>query len=303
MAHKIAFLFSGQGAQKPGMGKSLYDGSPAARAVFAQTNDACGKDIAALCFDGTPEELAQTQHTQPAVLAVDMAAWAAACEAGLHPRMTAGFSLGEYAALTACGALEVPAAFHLISRRAHYMAACGEGGMLAVLGMENGDLEAMCAGIGQVWPVNYNAPGQTVVAGAHTALTALREELKARKVKAIPLAVGGAFHSPLMAPAARQLAVDLAQATFRQPTIPMVFNATGTQGDRPVDELMRMQCMSPVYWTKTIGTLLELGADAFVECGPGGVLTGLCKRICPDVACYRIEDAETLQVAVAGLLG
>ncbi len=303
---KTAFLFSGQGAQKPGMAKSLFDASPAVRALFAVLSDATGIDLTQLCFESAQETLNQTEHTQPAMLAADLAAWAALEERGVTADLCAGFSLGEYAALVCSGVLGVEEAGRLVAARARFMADClseGSGsGMAAVLGVPAETVEAICASVqsGYVVAVNYNCPGQTVIAGESEALSEAIALLKAQKAKALPLRVAGAFHCKLMAAAADRLYTEASNGSyaFQFPRIPIVLNTTAqphSPTSDPWPEIVRDQTMHAVRWEQSVRRLVELGADRFIECGPGKVLTGLNKRICPDLPTTCVEDVESLE--------
>ncbi len=302
---QIAFLFSGQGAQVPGMGESLCRVSPAARAVF-DLADSLRPGTSSQCFTGTPEELSLTENTQPCVYAVDLAAARALTEAGVTPVAAAGFSLGEIAALTFTGAFTDEDGFRFVCARARAMQAAAEqnpGAMAAVLKLSNERVEALCAGFSHVWPVNYNCPGQLVVAGLQEELTAFCEKVKAAGGKAVPLAVSGGFHSPLMAPAGEALARVLGDVDLKQPTLPLYANATAAPYAGDGKALLVRQVQSPVRWQETLEALAARGVDTFIECGPGKTLSGLVKKTLKDAAVFRVEDAETLQAALEGVKG
>lgn len=303
---KTAFLFSGQGAQKPGMAQSLFDASPAVRALFATLSEATGHDLAALCFDGTQETLNRTEFTQPAMFAADLAAWAALNERGISADLCAGFSLGEYAALVCAGVLDVCQAGKLVATRARFMAECQGGGMAAVLGAPSETIEAICADVtsGFVAAVNYNCPGQTVIAGESEALAEAIAALKAQKIRAVPLRVSAAFHSKLVMEAADRLFAEASKAeyAFHTPQIPIVLNTTAQPFDEGANHwptILREQAINPVRWELSVRRLLDLGAERFVECGPGKVLTGFNKRICPDHVTVAVEDADSLAHAAS----
>lgn len=300
---KIGFLFAGQGAQKPGMGKSLYDSVPESRAVFDVADALTGGRITSACFSDDAQALADTGIVQPTMLTVCVAAGRALEAGGVRPAAVAGFSLGEYAALAHCGALPFERALHLVTRRAEYMRdACDSvpGGMAAILGLTCEQVEDICRGIpGCVAPVNYNCPGQTVIAGDKAALQQACDACFAAGGKVSPLNTAGAFHSELMKPAAERLRADLLQEHFSPPRVPLYENGSGCPaqcGELP--ELLYRQVFSPVRWEQTIRNMLADGIEAFVELGPGGVLTGLLKRIERKARCLRIEDADTLAQAI-----
>lgn len=302
---QIAFLFSGQGAQYPGMGESFCQASPAAKAVF-ELADSLRPGTSAQCFTGTPEELAVTENTQPCVYTVDLAAARALTEAGITPAAVAGFSLGEVAALTFAGAFSDEDGFRFVCARALAMQAAAQehpGAMAAVLKLSNETVEALCGEFSHVWPVNYNCPGQLVVAGLQEELTAFCEKVKAAGGKAVPLAVSGGFHSPLMAPAGETLAQVLAGIDMRQPALPLYANATAAPYAGDGKALLVRQVQSPVRWQETLEALAARGIDTFIECGPGKTLSGLVKKTLKEAVVFRVEDAETLQAAIDGVKG
>ena len=321
---KYAVIFAGQGAQKPGMGKSLYEASPAARAVF----DKAGDEIKHDCFEADAERLKQTEVTQPAVYTMDMAAYAALREAlgvgtpnGLpEPSALAGFSLGEYAALTAAGVIDsLETGLELVKQRSLLMKEAGtnpDGSQKGTMAAGMGDKDAVIAlvekarGEDILEAVNFNSPQQTVVAGDIIAVerfAALAAEDRSFGVKAIPLPVSGAFHSPIMLPASGTLAAILATYDFEEPTLPVYLNATGDTYENftnpkfpsPSASLkaranMVLQIHSPVQWQKIIEAMVASGIDTIIEVGPGKTLTGLVKKIAPEITAAHVEDAESL---------
>lgn len=300
---KIAFVLSGQGAQYPGMGKELYDCSPAAKAVFDMA-DSVRPGTAAQCFDGTKEELSLTINTQPCVFAVDLAAARAAQEIGVKADFTAGFSLGEIAALAFGQALSDEDAFKLVCKRAELMNSAAEknkGAMAAVLKLTPEKVEEICSGFENTWPVNYNSPAQTVVATSEDNLDALCAAVKMQKGKAVALAVSGAFHSPFMEDASCGLAQYLDGKRFNDPQIPIYANATAEPYEGDFAELITKQVKSPVLWQKTVENLAALGVDTFIECGPGKTLTGLIKKINPNLRAFKLENKEDLEKIKAEL--
>ncbi len=297
---KIAFVFSGQGAQYPGMGESLCGISPAAKEVFALA-DSLRPGTSAQCFSGTAEELAVTKNTQPCVYCVDLAAAKALEEAGIRPDFAAGFSLGEVAALTFGGVFTPEAGFDFVCRRAQAMQQAAEenpGAMAAVLKLSNEKVEELCAQFEKVWPVNYNCPGQLVVAGDPGQLGAFQAKVKEAGGRAAPLAVSGGFHSPLMESAAGKLLEALGEIPLGKPSLPIYANATAQPYEGDMGALLVRQVKSPVRWQETIEALAAEGADTFFECGPGKTLCGLIKKTVKTAKAYQVQDAETLQAAL-----
>ncbi|MDI6895129.1 MAG: ACP S-malonyltransferase [Bacillota bacterium] len=307
---RVAFLFPGQGAQHVGMGEDLYREYPVVREVFAAASGAAGIDLETLCFRGPGEQLDLTENTQPAVLTVSWAVARVLAGHGITPRAAAGLSLGEYTALVAAGALSFPEAVGLVRRRGRYMQQAvppGEGAMAAVMGVPAAGVEEICRRAqkeGVVEPVNYNCPGQTVVAG-HT--RAVREAMRlareagARRVQ--ELAVSAPFHSSLMAPARERLARDLARARIGDPAFGVVANVHGeyVRTAEEVRKSLEEQVDHPVLWEQCVRRVVADGIDLFVEAGPGTVLAGFCKRICPDVPVFSVGDVPSLERLVGRL--
>lgn len=297
---KIAFLFAGQGAQFPGMGRAFYDESPAARRVF----DACESlrpGTLRQCFEGSMEELSQTENTQPCLFAMDLACAEAAKEAGLAPQAVAGFSLGEVAAVAFTGMLTLEAAFRLVIRRGEMMQECAQrnpGVMAAVLRLPAEQVEEICRGFGEVYPVNYNCPGQVVCAMAAREEQNFNKAVAAAGGRTMRLNVSGAFHSPYMAEAAQGLAELLDAMQLRMPSPPIYANLTAKPyGDNPAGTLAR-QAMSPVRWQQTIETLRADGVTAFVEVGAGKTLTGLMRKIDKELTACSVCDPASLKAAI-----
>ncbi len=301
----VAFLFAGQGAQYPGMGEALSQCSKAARAVFDGA-DTLRPGTSAQCFTGTKETLSQTANTQPCVFSVDLAAACALQEAGITPEAVCGFSLGEVAALTFAGAFSHADGFRLILRRADAMQRAAEqrkGGMAAVLKLSNEAVEALCAFHPGVYPVNYNCPGQLVVAGEQEALTAFCAAAQAAGGRTMPLAVNGAFHSPYMAAAAEEFFQLLSDFSFQTPSCPVYANVTAAPYAPPYVRLLARQIAEPVRFEQSIRAMAAAGIDTFVEVGPGKTLTGLVKKTLPEAEAYNVQDEASLQETVHALKG
>lgn len=300
---KIAFVFSGQGAQAPGMGKELYDCSPAAKAVF-DLADSIRPGTSQQCFEGTQEELNVTINTQPCLFACDLAAAKAAQERGIQPDCAAGFSLGEAAAVAFSGMLTEAEAFSMVCKRAELMNEAAQknpGAMAAVMKLSPQQVETLCGPIENAWPVNYNSPKQTVVAASADTIDRVVEAASAQRGRAVKLAVSGAFHSPLMHSAADGLREYLASVSLREERLPVYANLTAEPYGEDKKETMAAQCENPVRWQKTIENMIANGVDTFIEVGVGKTLAGLIKKINPEVTVYQIENKEGLDAAAEAL--
>ncbi|MGD9560182.1 MAG: ACP S-malonyltransferase [Oscillospiraceae bacterium] len=296
---KIAFLFAGQGAQQPGMGKALC-GTAAGAEVF-NALEAIRPGTMADCFEGSPERLAETDVTQPCVFAVDMAAAAALAAEGVRADGVAGFSLGEVAALGFAGAFSLEDAFRLVCQRSVLMRRATDeeaGAMAAVLRLPNEVVEALCQKFERLYPVNYNCDGQLVVAGRAEEIPAFCAEVKTAGGTARPLAVGGAFHSPLMAGAATAFSQILEAAPFETPALPVYANLTAAPYAPPLRRTLAAQMENPVRWSDTIKRMAADGYDTFVEVGPGKTLTTLAKRIVPTARLANVQDTDSLKAAL-----
>ncbi len=301
---KIALVFSGQGAQYTGMGKELYECSPAAKAVFDMA-DKLRPGTSEQCFTAEKDELSLTVNTQPCVFAVDLAAACAVEELGIKPDFIAGFSLGEIASLGFCGILSNEDAFSLVCKRARLMdeaAAKSKGAMVAVMKLTPQMVEALCKRFENAWPVNYNSPAQTVVAMDETLVEEFSAAVKEQRGKAVRLAVSGAFHSPFMESASDGLAAYLENVSLSEPQIPVYSNVTAQPYSGDFKELIINQARSPVQWQKTVENLIDEGVDTFIEVGPGKTLTGLIKKIDASVTACHVEDKQTLEECRALLL-
>ena len=309
---KVAFLFAGQGAQHPGMGAGIAAASPAARAVF-DAADSVRPGTFEQCCQGTKEELSQTENTQPCVFATDLACARALEERGVEPDVVAGFSLGEVAALTFAGAFSDKKGFELVCRRAELMAAAASshpGAMRAVVKLDAARVEELAAEVacqadGDCWPVNYNSPMQTVVAGSPTACEKLDELVREAGGRAMKVAVSGAFHSPYMADAAAGLAAALDGNEPAATRVPVLANRTAhpyPADPKSAAELLSAQVANPVRWTDTIRAMAADGVDAFVEVGPGKTLSGLVKRTLEGACVYNVETPEELEATASALL-
>lgn len=305
---KIALLFSGQGAQYPGMMKDLYDTESSAKKIFDKADESLGRKISELCFEGTQEELNFTHNTQPCMLASDLAAAMALKEHGVVADVVAGFSLGEYAALAYANAVDQNDVFRLIQIRADAMqeaVAPGEGAMAAFVGATAEQVEDICSLVTKEYVVaaNYNSPVQTVVSGSAAGVDeacALAEEKGLRCVK---LAVSAPFHCALMEPAAMRLKEEFKGVSFGHPEMPIYMNVDGNsyEDETLFAELLVKQAMSPVRWVQTLENMKNAGVDTFIECGPGKTLSGLVKKTLKGVKVYRVENVKTLSDTLEAL--
>lgn len=317
-SERIAFVFPGQGAQVVGMGKDLYDSSPAARRVFEVTDSVTGVALTKLCFEGPQDVLTDTYNAQTAILTASMAAYEALKErleplgVKLQPALLAGHSLGEYTALVVAGSLTLEDGIKLVRERGRLMKAADEkypGGMAAVLGMEDAEVEEVvkaASAKGVLILANYNCPGQVVISGDLAALTeAMRmaEARGAKKVVRLPISI--AAHSPLMRPASQELAQAIRSTTIGAASAPVVANVTATPIASPVEivaELSEQLCAS-VRWTQSVQYMLGQGIGTFLEIGPGTTLCGLIRRVSRDVRALNVGDCKTLDAFVASVTG
>lgn len=290
-----AYVFPGQGAQFVGMGKNLYDGSNECRAMFEKANDIIGFRITDLMFAGTPEDLKQTRVTQPAIF-LHSVILAKYMGENFKPDMVGGHSLGEFSALVAAGAMSFEDGLRLVIARANAMQRCCEktpSTMAAVLKLDDKTVEDICASVSGevVVPANYNCPGQLVISGTNEGVARVCELVKEAKGKALPLAVGGAFHSPLMEPARVELAEAIERTTFHAPVCPCYQNVDALPHSDPADikKNLLMQLTSPVRWTATVQHMMADGATEFIEVGPGTALQGMVKRVDANANAHSAE--------------
>lgn len=301
---KIAVLFSGQGAQSPGMMKDITEYCERSKAVFDMADSILGRNISTLSFEGTQEELNLTHNTQPCMIAAELAAYEALNELGITPDAVAGFSLGEYAALVAAGCIEMEDVFPIIQKRADYMQEAvpvGEGAMAAIGGKSLEEVQCMCKAVdGYVVPANINCPGQIVVSGETDAVRKLVENARDNKIKAMLLPVSAPFHCDLLKSAADNLAKELDKIDIKDPSAMVFLNVDGEKeqiGTRIKDKII-LQAKSPVYWEKTLINMYNEGVRIFIECGPGKTLSGFVKKTFKgyeDIIILRVSDLETLQ--------
>lgn len=308
---KTAFVFPGQGSQSVGMLADLAADFDVVGQTFAEASERLGYDLWDLTQSGPEDKLNQTEFTQPALVAASIAVWRVASSRGARtPDIVAGHSLGEYAALVVAGALDFGDAVALVRSRGQFMQTAvpvGEGGMAAILGLEDEQVKAICAeasGDAVVQAANFNAPGQVVIAGAMAALEAAIEACKAAGAKrAMPLPVSAPFHSELMRPAAGNMATALADVEIRRPEVPVIQNVHARVEADPekIRENLVAQMYSAVLWTDTVRSMAADGVTGAVECGPGKVLSGLIKRIDKSIDTVAIGDAAGMESAASEL--
>jgi len=308
---KTAFVFPGQGAQAPGMGRDLATTLPVSREIFATADQALAFEISALCFEGSAGDLALTENTQPAVLTVSVAAWCALAARGVEPQATAGHSLGEYSAHVAAGTISFADAVRAVRARGRFMQEAvpvGHGAMAAILGLDLEKVREVCDAVADhqiVEAANINAPGQVVLAGhAGAVQRAIAACRAAGARRAVELDVSAPFHSSLMKPAADRLAPILEEIPFSDPGVPVYTNVDAepvTRGEAARDALLR-QVTAPVRWHELVERMAADGFDTFVEIGPGKVLSGLTRRIRRDLKTVQVSDPEGVDRAVE-LLG
>ncbi|MDO4491191.1 MAG: ACP S-malonyltransferase [Lachnospiraceae bacterium] len=282
---RVAFVFSGQGDQFPGMGKDLYENYPTAKKVF-DLCDSLREGTSTQCFEGTAEELKETANTQPCLFAMELAAAEVLKEKGYTPEAAAGFSLGEVTAAAFAGLFDHSTGFSLVCRRGQLMQAEAEKydtAMAAVVKLDNETVESLCSQFEDLYPVNFNCPGQVTVSGLSSVMPAFSAKVKEAGGRALPLKVKGAFHSPFMVPASENFAADLAKASMKTPDISLYSDVTAEIYDQDPAVLLAKQIASPVHWEQLIRNMIASGIDTFIEIGPGKTLCNMIKKIDPAV--------------------
>ncbi len=304
---KLAFIFPGQGSQYVGMGKDLYDAFPEVREVYEEADSILGFSLSSLCFDGPEEDLKLTINTQPALYVASAAALRVLQSKNIKPDVTAGHSIGEYAALTASNALQFADGLRLVRKRGELMnkaSMANPGAMAAVIGLSADIIKTVCekasdAGIVEV--ANYNSSAQTVISGEADAVKAAQILLKEAGAKrVIPLSVSGGFHSSLMQSASSELSAELADTPISDPAIPIIANITAdfAASADAIKELLAKQISGSVLWNQTMSKMAAYGVDCFVEVGPGQVLTGLLKREVKDEKLYNANSVEGINETI-----
>ena len=291
---KIAFVFSGQGAQKAGMGKDFYDAKESVKELFDRAEEIRPGTLRQ-SFEGTDEELKQTENTQPCLYLADLAAAMALREEGVQPDAVAGFSLGEIPALAFAGAYSALDGFRLACARGAAMGKAAKehpASMVAVMKMENQDVEEIAKNYAHVYPVNYNGPGQLVVAGAKDELDQFGKDIKAAGGRCMPVAVGGGFHSPFMDGASVEFGQTLAEVSLKKPALTVYSNYTTKPYTEDVKELMEKQINHSLRWQESIENMAADGFDTFIEVGVGTTLKKLISRILPDSKTYAVSNME-----------
>ena len=307
---KVAFVFPGQGAQKVGMCKDFYDNYACAKKVFEEADEALGFSISKMCFEGPEEDLRLTKFTQPAILTCSLAALAVMREHGLECEIAGGHSLGEYSALVAAGVMRLQDAVKAVNKRGQFMQEAvpvGEGAMAAVMGLEPDKIVEVCQQVEKecgeaVQAVNFNCPGQIVIAGATKAVEKATEALKTAGAKrAIPLPVSAPFHSTLMKPAAERLKRVLDTIEFHDAKFPVVANVTAEPVVKAeeIRALLVKQAASPVKWEMSVRNMIRDGIDTYVEVGPGKTLTGFTRKIDRTMNALNVEDIASLEKTLA----
>ena len=289
---KIAFVFSGQGDQFSGMGKNLADKYPSAKSVFDMC-DGIRPGTSEQCFNGTEEELKETKNTQPCLFAMELAAANVLFDKGVRPEALAGFSLGEVTAATAAGIFDNETGFRLVCKRGELMQTEAEKfdtSMAAVVKLTPEQIQDVCAKYSDVYPVNFNCPGQITVSGLASQMKDFSADVKAAGGRALPLKLKGAFHSPFMNAASEAFRVELENAKINKGNITLYSDLTSMPYTDDVAELLSKQICSPVLWEKIVRNMIADGFDTFIEIGPGRTLTNMIKKISADVKAQTVEE-------------
>lgn len=297
---QIAFVFSGQGAQHPGMGEDFYQNNERARALFDEA-ETIRPGVTELCFHGDAAALKQTENTQPCLYLADLAAAIALQDAGIQPKALAGFSLGEIPALAFGGAFDFAEGFRITCKRGELMAQASakqQTSMLAVLKMKNEAVEEICSRYEHVYPVNYNSPGQLVVSGLSEELEQAKADFTAAGGRVVPLAVSGAFHSPFMDDAASGLGEFLRPMTLNKPLTTVYSNFTASPYENDVAARMEQQINHPVRWEEIIRSMCSAGITTFIETGVGNTLQKLITKIAPECRAFRAETMADVAAIV-----
>lgn len=293
---KIAFIFSGQGDQYPGMGKELSAQYESARKIY-ELCDSIRPGTSNQCFDGSDEELKETKNTQPCLFATELAAVEVLYENGIKPDAVAGFSLGEVVATTVAGLTDKQTGFRLVCKRGELMQSAAEKvdtSMAAVVKLGEDVLQGVCDKFEGIYPVNFNCPGQITVAGVSSQMPEFFNAVKEVGGRAIPLKVKGGFHSPFMSDAAKSFAEELKKVDFSAPQVPLYANLTAQPYGEDVVSTLSEQICNPVRWEKTIQNMIKDGVDTFIEIGPGKTLTNMVAKIDKTVKAYSVSDIETV---------
>ena len=307
---KTAFIFPGQGAQAVGMGKDFYDNFDAARKLFDEADDALGYSIRRMCFEGSEDDLKLTANTQPAILVVSVIVSKLLKSEGITADIAGGHSLGEYSALVAAGSLKFRDAVILVHKRGQFMQEAvpvGEGAMAAIIGLDDATIIKICAAaseVGEVQAVNFNCPGQTVIAGKVRGVETAVEQLKsAGAKKAVILPVSAPFHSTLMAPAAIKLAAELDKVEIVDAAFPVAANVNGKleTSAATIKENLVAQADHPVKWIACVEAMKNFGAETFIECGPGKTLCGFNRRIDKTIRSLNVEDMDSFKKTLDAL--
>lgn len=303
---KLVLVFPGQGSQTVGMGRELVSAYEAAAQIYNRAGELLQRDIAGLSFEGPEEELDRTENAQVALFVNSMAVKAVLDEKGVDADAVTGHSLGEYSALVAAGAIDFDTGLKLVARRGETMSAAAAerpGAMAAILGLEDEQVEEICSGAGEVWPVNYNSPGQLVVSGETASVERAMSMAEARGAKKpVRLAVSGSFHSPLMRQAAGVMKAELGRVVFQEPAPPFLSSIScDYEGAAGLAGLLVNQIVSPVRWRQAVEKLIQEGADRFLEAGSGKVLCGLIRRINRGVTVANASGPASLEKALAAL--